>query len=78
MAKRQTEPIKVVSYISLTPDGSKRMCTDDLNAEQRKYVGRKIALVFLNSIYAGEAVFQADLPSYESVFPESGDMFCGR
>lgn len=68
---RNREPIKVISYVPLTPDGSVKMRTDEMTPEQRSYVGACLRTKMLNAVYGGQAVFYAEgLPPVETVFPQ--------
>lgn len=71
MARRNPEPIRAVSCISLTPDGSVVAYLDDMTDEQRKYVGKKLAEKLLNSQFAGQVEFSSsNLPPPEELFPQ--------
>ena len=66
---RQTQKIRTVSYIHV---GDKLVCTDDLNAEQKKYVATRLKQQYMNALFKGKAEFGLpdDLPAAEDVFPE--------
>lgn len=66
---RQQKPIKTVGYIQVN---GKIVDTRTLTPQQAEYVGTQIALTLLNTTYRGRAVFTADLPPVETVFPRDG------
>lgn len=66
MAKKQREPIRVEAYVTI--DG-KDYNLDEMSHEQKSFVGAHLKINYLNAIYAGKAVFSADLPDVKDVFP---------
>lgn len=66
MARKQ-QKIRTVSYVHV---GDKLVCTKDLTPEQKSYVGAMLQVEMLNAAFRGKAVFTADLPPVEQVFPK--------
>ena len=68
---KKPQKIRTVSYIHV---GDKLVCTDDLTPKQKNYVGARLQVEFLNAAYRGEAVFHADLPPVETIFPRNKEI----
>ena len=68
---RRDEPLRTISYIHVnTKNGIVDVCTDDLNAEQKSYVGALLKKTYLNALFAGKATVDVDLPPVDEVFGE--------
>ena len=65
MAKKQ-EPIHTKSFVHMG-DARVELCT--LNQRQQEYVRATLQVQILNVVHRGQAVFRAELPPLETVFP---------
>lgn len=57
MAKRQREPIRVESFVTI--DG-KEVNIDTLSPEKRSEIGATLKVTYLNAMFRGKAVFRID------------------
>ena len=65
---RQNIKITVESFIRI---GDRLISTDDLNNEQKAFLGAMLKAQYLNGLFAGRAVFMPEgLKPFEEVFGE--------